>query len=212
MTAQFELFHYWRSSCSWRVRWALELKQISYKSTPVNLLKGEHREPAYLAKNPSGLVPTLKVQQSFYTESLAILEWLEEKYPQPYSLLPLSPEDRVRVRELTYAIACGIQPIQNLKVLQYTSSDQKRRVAFARHWIEEGFRGLEVRMANTAGSFSYGSQITMADLCLVPQVYNALRFNIDMSKYPTIFQVHSNCLKTKECERAAPQNQPGAIP
>jgi maleylacetoacetate isomerase len=193
------------------VRWALEFKQIQYKSTPINLLKGEHKEPLFLKKNPSGLVPALMVNGKSFTESLAIIEWLDEKFKGP-KLLPSDSSDRAKVRELAYGVACAIQPIQNLKVMQYISQDPKQRISFAKHWIEEGFQALEEKLQTTAGSYSFGGEVTMADLCLVPQVYNALRFHVDMNTYPTIYRIHNNCLATKECNTSSPQNQPGAIP
>ena len=211
MSQKIELFHYWRSSCSYRVRWALALKNIPYKSTPINLLKNEHQNASFLQKNPSGLVPSLVVSGEVLNESLAIIEWLEETYPQ-VNLLPKDPLSRAKVRELSYAIACSIQPIQNLKVMRYISHDQKERAAFAKHWINEGLFPLEAKLQKTAGTYSFGGQITMADLCLVPQIYNALRFNVDMSLYPIANRIYHNCLKTKECEAAAPHNQKGAVP
>ena len=204
-----ELYHYWRSSCSWRVRWALGLKQVTYSAFPVNLLKGEHLSEDFLALNPSGLVPALKVDGKDLTESLSILEWLEESFPAK-PLLPSEPMGRAEVRELAYRIACGIQPVQNLRVMQYYSPDPKVRAEYARHWISKGFEALEARLSTTAGTYAYGNQLTIADLCLVPQVYNALRFQVDISQYPAISRVNENCLSGRECQLAAPHNQQGA--
>ena len=211
MSQQFELFHYWRSSCSWRLRWALNIKNISYKSTPVNLLKGEQNEAWFKQKNPSGTVPSLVVGSKVFTESLAAIEWLDETVAHN-PLLPSNPDDRARARELAYATAMSIQPIQNLKVMKHVAQDQSKRIAFAHHWISQGLEPLEKKLQPTAGTYSIGGHITIADLCLVPQVYNALRFNVDMTKFPTIMSIYNNCLKTKECESAAPHNQPGAAP
>lgn len=211
MSFSLELLHYWRSSCSWRVRWVLELKNLSYKSTPVNLLKDEHKSAHYYGLNPTKTVPTLLVNGSPMRESLAIIEWLEEKFPTP-ALLPTDPDSRARVRELAYTIAMGIQPIQNLKVLNYVSSDPTNRIRFARHWIKEGFDALERKLQLTAGSYCFGSQLTLADICLVPQVYNASRFGVDLTALPLIREISDRCLALAACERAAPSNQPGAKP
>jgi maleylacetoacetate isomerase len=211
MQTSLTLYHYWRSSCSWRVRWALALKGITYESVAVNLLQGEQRSAEYLAMNPTGQVPTLKVGDRLLTESLAILEWLEETYPHE-PLLPKDPWERAQVRELTLMVVAGIQPVQNLKVGRYHSEEQKDREAWNRHFIEEGFHAIEKKLAGTTGPFAFGQSLTFADIALVPQVYNALRVGVEMRRFPRIEAIYSHCLKTDECEKAAPHRQPGAQP
>jgi maleylacetoacetate isomerase len=204
-----ELYHYWRSSCSWRVRWGLHLKGLSFQSRPVNLLLGEQRAAPYLAINPAGVVPTLIVDGTPMSESLAILEWLDECAPQQ-PLLPRDPLSRARVRELAYHITAGIQPLQNLKVLALQGPDQAERLRYGRRWINEGFISLEKRLVLTAGTYSFGGQLTIADLCLVPQVYNALRFGITLDAYPTIRRIHQHCWQLPTCHASAPDQQDGA--
>jgi maleylacetoacetate isomerase len=211
MQAALTLYHYWRSSCSWRVRWALALKGLSYESVPVNLLQGEHRSDSYLAMNPNGQVPTLKVGDRYLSESMAIIEWLEESYPYA-PLLPKDPWDRALVRELSMMVVSGIQPVQNLKVQRHYSEDQKMREAWSRHFIEEGFQALEKKLETYSGPYAFGETLTLADIALVPQVYNALRVGVEMRRYPRIEAIFSHCIKTDECEKAAPHRQPGAQP
>lgn len=211
MKPQMKLYHYWRSSCSWRVRWALELKGLKVESIPVNLLQNEQKAAGYALKNPMQAVPTLEVDGKPLSESLAILEWLEEKYPTP-ALLPSDPFSRAKVRELSLIIAAGTQPLGNLKVLQYVASDQGERAAFAKHWITNGLMAYEKKVRETAGTYSFGGNVTIADLCLIPQCYNAERFAVDLGQFPLIKGIYDRCLKTKACEKAAPHNQPGAAP
>lgn len=208
--ADLTLYHYWRSSCSWRVRWALAIKGLPYESKPVNLLQGEHKTPAYAKLNPSMSVPTLVTQGTPITDSLAILEWLEEKFPKP-ALLPSSPLDKAKVRELAYVIHSGTQPVQNLKVMQFHSPEQSERNRWAAHWIREGLNAFEKRVRQSAGTYCVGGQVTLADLCLVPQCYNAERFNVALKEFPTLKGIYERCLNLKECEAAAPHNQPGAM-
>ncbi len=206
---QLKLYHYWRSSCSWRVRWALEYKGIKYESIPVNLLQSEQRSAAYTEKSPTQNVPMMEIDGKPLTESIAMMEWIEETYPKP-ALLPSDPMTRATVRELMQIIASGIQPIQNLKVMQFHSADQKERDRWARHWITQGLRAVEQRLRQTAGTFSVGGEVTMADLCLIPQVYNAMRFNVDLNEFPICRRIYEHCLKLPSCDKAAPHNQPGA--
>jgi maleylacetoacetate isomerase len=211
MQAALTLYHYWRSSCSWRVRWVLALKGLAYESIPVNLLQGEQKADAYLAVNPSGQVPTLKVGDRCLSESMAIIEWLEETYPYE-PILPQDPWDRAQVRELALMVVAGIQPVQNLKVGRFYSEDQKQREAWNKHFIEEGFLALEKKLAAYPGPFACGTQLTLADIALVPQVYNALRVGVEMRRFPRIEAIYSHCIKTDECDKAGPHRQPGAQP
>lgn len=205
-----ELFHYWRSSCSWRVRWALKHKGIAYQDRPISLLKNEHNSPEYLAVNPSGFLPALRTTDgTVYGESMAILEWIEDVFPHN-PLLPNSPTERARVRQICQMIIAGTQPLQNLSVMRAYSSDQVQQQAWAQHWIAVGIAKVETVLASHAGTYSVGGSLTLADLCVVPQVYNALRFNIAMDQFPTLKRINDHCLTLEACEAAAPHNQPGA--
>ncbi len=206
---EITLYHYWRSSCSWRVRWALEIKKAKYNSVTVNLLTGEQRSPEFLKKNPLGFVPCLKVGDAYFAESMAIMEYLEEKFPKN-PILPSDPKERMLVRQLSLMIVSGTQPLQNLEVQKFYSSDQKERERGIRHWITRGLSAYEKIVQKSAGSFSVGGSVTMADLCLIPQCYNALRFNVSLDQFPKIKQIYHNSLKDESCDRAAPHNQPGA--
>lgn len=203
------LFHYWRSSCSWRVRWSLHHKGILFEDVAINLLAGEQNSANYLSKNPGGYVPALEVDGKIFGESLAILEWLEEVYPEK-PLLPADPIDRLRVRQISQLIVSGIQPVQNLAVLRRHSSDPNEQAKWASEWISSGLHKLEVLLQATAKKYCYGDTLTIADLCLVPQVYNAKRFNVDLSNLPVVSRINETCLKLPACEAAAPHNQKGA--
>jgi maleylacetoacetate isomerase len=211
MQPALTLYHYWRSSCSWRVRWALALKGLPYESVPVNLLQGEHEADPYLDVNPNGQVPTLKVGDRYLSESMAIIEWLEETYPY-VALLPKDPWDRALVRELALMVVSGIQPVQNLKVGRFYYEDQKQREAWNKHFIEAGFVALEKKLEPHSGPYAFGENISLADIALVPQVYNALRVGVEMRRFTRIEAIYSHCIKTDECEKAAPHRQPGAQP
>ena len=206
------LYHYWRSSCSWRIRWALDVKGLEYQSVPVNILTGEHQALEYKARNPAGLLPCLEVEGRFFGESLAILEWLEETWPTP-QLFPKDALDRMRVRQLALTIVAGTQPLQNPGLIRYFEANESLRPAHMRHWIQRGLETYEALLAACpSGVFSYGDQLTMADLCLIPQVYNAIRFQVDLAPLPRVKAIYDHCLKLESCERSAPQNQPGAQP
>lgn len=208
------LYHYWRSSCSWRVRWVLAHKQLSYQSVPINLLENEQLSPAFLAKNPAGLLPTLEVDGRIMNESLAIIEWLEESYPQN-PILPRDPWDRARARELAMIVASGIQPLQNLRVQKYFSEDPKERERWSRHFVESGLRLFEAKLAadpQRGHRYCLGDSLSLADVFLVPQVYNAKRFGIDMSTLPLCEAIYQHCTEEagSACAAAAPERQPGA--
>ncbi len=209
-TPQLQLFHYWRSSCSWRVRWALNIKGLSYESTAVDLLKKEHKSPEFLQMNPSGLVPALRVDNRYIGQSTAIVEWLEEVFPQP-ALLPKDSWQRALIREFNMMIGADIQPIANLRVQHYYSDAPEKRTAWAQHFISEGFRPVEKKLAEHGGKFCFGDSVTMADLYLIPQVFNALRFQVDLTEFPHARRIYEHCLTTEACAKAAPENQPGAF-
>uniref|UniRef100_A0A1I7Z486 maleylacetoacetate isomerase n=1 Tax=Steinernema glaseri TaxID=37863 RepID=A0A1I7Z486_9BILA len=203
------LYSYWRSSCSWRVRIALALKGIDYDYEGVNLVKGAQREPEFLKKNPQGLVPAYVSGQTVLTESMAIMEYLEEKFPDKLKLLPETPEDRAKVRALCYLIASNTQPIQNLRVLQfYGKGDTSKYAEWASHWICLGFEALEVELKMCSGKFAFGDEPTLLDALIPPQVYNAKRFKVDMDKYPTIQAVNERLGELEAFKKAHPSRQP----
>lgn len=209
------LHGYFRSSTAFRVRIALNLKGIAYEQKFRHLRKGEQRAPDYLALNPQGLVPTLEIDQQIFTQSLAILEYLDETHPSP-ALLPQDALGRARVRSLAYMVACEIHPINNLRILQDLSrrfSVNDTAVAeWFRHWVNETFKPLEQRLAHEpqTGRFCHGDAPSLADLVLVPQLINNLRFQVDMSAYPTISRIGQNCLALDAFKAALPENQPDA--
>ncbi|WP_010626133.1 maleylacetoacetate isomerase [Halomonas sp. KM-1] len=211
-----KLYGYFRSSAAYRVRIALNLKGLDYAQVPVNLVKGEQRDEANLARNPQGLVPILETDEGVQlSQSLAICEYLEERHPEP-ALLPADPEGRARVRSLAQLVACEIHPLNNLKVLKYLvhelKLDEAAKLAWYRHWIAEGFTALEARLAGepATGEFCHGDSPTLADLCLVPQVFNAERFECDLSAYPTIYRIAERCRAMEAFAKAAPGAQPDA--
>ncbi len=209
MSQGLTLFHYWRSSCSWRVRWALLYKQIPFEKVHIHLLKHEQKSESYLNLNPNGLVPALKVGSNLLTESLAIIEWLEEVYPQR-PLLPKDPWQRAKARELALVVAAGMQPLQNLRTSHRHSDDPAEREAWAKWAIEGGLKVLENHLHNHSGPYCLGSELTIADLFLVPQIYNALRNKVDMSRYPRCQAIYETCLRLQECAAASPEQQPEA--
>jgi len=209
------LHGYFRSSAAWRVRIALALKGVAAAQVARHLRKGEQSAPDHLALNPQGLVPTLEVAgQGALTQSLAIVEWLEETQPGP-KLLPAAPWGRARVRALAGIVACDIHPIQNLRVLQYLKrelgQEQPAIDAWARHWIATGLAAFEARLAEPAtGRFCHGDAPGLADLCLVPQLGNARRFGCDLSAYPRVLAVEAACGALEAFRSAAPEAQPDA--
>lgn len=200
------LYSYWRSSCSWRVRTALELKGIDYDYKAVHLVKQEQTGEEYAEKNPMMQVPTLIINGLQLTQSVAIMEYLDEVYPDKPSLLPKDPADRAIVRMLTEIVNSGIQPVQNFSVLQYIGAE--RKMEFGHHFIQKGLRGLEKTLQKTAGKYSFKDQITMADCALVPQVYNANRFKVDMAEFPIISRVNEELLKHPAFVASHPDQQP----
>ena len=207
---QISLYHYWRSSCSWRVRWALALKGLAYESIPVNILTGEHQRPEYLARNPAGHLPTLVIDGRCYGESLALIEWLDETWPEP-ALYPAEPRARLHARQLALTIAAGTQPLQNPSMLKYFLDDDAKRQAAARHWIQRGLGTYERLLQDGHPSlYSCGDEVSVPDLCLIPQVYNALRFQVDLAAYPLVRGIYERARQTPPCQTAEPERQPGA--
>jgi len=212
-----KLFGYFRSSAAYRVRIALNLKNIEWQSETIHLTKngGEQFSEAYQKLNPQSLLPTLEDDGNYFTQSLAILEYIEEAYPDP-PLLPTLPTQRARVRSIALAVACDIHPINNLRVLKYLSQelklDQVQKTTWYRHWISAGLGAIETMLTqySETGEFCHGSSVSLADICLVPQVFNANRFDCDMSAYPTITRINDACLSMKEFQQAMPENQPDA--
>ncbi|CAH1792070.1 unnamed protein product [Owenia fusiformis] len=202
------LYSYFRSSCSYRVRIALALKGVEYEYRAVNLVKdgGQQHFDEYKQLNPMEMVPSFVVDGQALTQSVPIMEYIEEVYPQKPSLLPKDPLVRAQVRAVSEIINSGIQPIQNLPVLQYVGDEKK--MEWGRYWIDKGFKGLEKQLQQTAGEFCVGDEVSMADACLVPQVFNANRFKVDMSQFPTINKIHQNCLNLEAFKAAGPTMQP----
>ncbi|XP_005106935.1 maleylacetoacetate isomerase [Aplysia californica] len=193
MADKVVLYGYFRSSASWRVRIALALKDIKYEYKAVHLLKngGEQHSEEYKKLNPMGQLPTLIIDGLTLTQSLAIMEYLEERNPTP-ALLPPDAAGRAQVRALSEVINSGIQPLQNLNVLQKIGDT---KVEWANFYITKGFKALEAMLEKTAGQYCYGNQMTMADLCLIPQVYGAQRFGVDVKNYPVIMRVYEELIK-----------------
>eukprot|EP00731_Ephydatia_muelleri_P028289 Em0019g1162a len=204
------LHSYFRSSCSWRVRIALAMKGIEYEYRAVNLVNNHQLEDAYASLNPQCVVPTLEIDGQVMTQSLAIIEYLDETKGPPYLLPRDDPVLRQKVRAVTNVIACDIQPIQNLKVLKYVGDDKKAE--WARYWIERGLQGLEKLLVKTAGKYSVGDEVTLADLCLVPQMYNAVRFKVDLTPFPTINRVTAALKELRVFQVSAPSEQPDCPP
>lgn len=209
-----QIYSYFRSSASCRVRIALNLKKLDYDTVPVHLLRGEQRGDAYLAMNPAGLVPSLDDDGNVLTQSLAIIEYLDERYPEP-PLLPGSAVDRARIRAIAQTIACEIHPLNNLSVLNYLrdqlGADGKVRSAWYRHWVEKGLASVESRLADPrTGMFCHGDTPTLADCCLVPQVFNAQRFACGLDHVPTVMRIFEQCMALEAFQRAAPAAQPDA--
>lgn len=211
-----KLHNYALSSASYRVRIALNFKGLTYEYLSYHLRRGEQRSDAFLKLNPQGLTPALELDDgTALSQSMAIIEYLEEVHPTP-ALLPVDPLDRARVRALSQAIACDIHPVNNLRVLKYLETPlghpQEVRDEWYRHWVRIGFEGLEAELTrdDRTGAFCHGDSPTLADACLVPQVFNARRFNLDMAAYPTIARIDAHCRELTAFADAAPENFPSA--
>ncbi|WP_299195816.1 maleylacetoacetate isomerase [uncultured Amphritea sp.] len=208
------LYDYCRSSAAYRVRIALNLKEVDYQQVPVSLLAGEQGSAEYLARNPQGLIPALQDGDLLLTQSLAICEYLDETCSEVQPLLPKNPADRAKVRAMAQLVACDIHPLNNLRMLKYLVSElgasDEQKIQWYQHWIYQGFDALEQLLAETADEYSFGGEVTLADLCLVPQVFNANRFNCALDSYPNIVRVNANCVKLKAFASAHPDLQLGA--
>lgn len=209
------LYTYYRSSAAYRVRIALGLKGIAYEAHAVHLTRdgGEQLAPAYRALNPQALVPTWNDEHGPLTQSLAIIEYLNERCPEP-PLLPADMYARARVRAIAAAIACDIHPINNLRVLNYLRGHFQPTPeavdGWYRHWVAEGLAAVEALVAESAGPFCWGDAPTLADICLVPQLYNARRFQCDISRYPPLVAIDAACQAIPAFAEAAPERQPDA--
>ena len=208
------LYDYWRSSAAYRVRIALNFKELVYEQVPVDLRAGAQRAPDFLEINPQGLVPVLEDAGVRLTQSLPILNYLEERYPTP-ALLPKDAPGRATSRAIAVAIACEIHQLNNLRVLQYLERElglgEAQRLAWYRHWMAEGLGPIEAMLARSAGAFCVGDAPSLADCCLVPQVYNARRYQCDLDPYPTIRRIDERCRELEAFAQAAPERQPDTV-
>jgi maleylacetoacetate isomerase len=207
-----QLYGYFRSSAAYRVRIALALKGIAYEDRPVDLRQGDQQGPQYRAINPQSLVPALATEGRVLTQSLAIVEYLDELHPEP-PLLPKAPLERARVRALAMTVACDIHPINNLRVLQYLEGPldqgESLRQRWSQHWIGLGLAAIERELASSGwtGRFCHGDRPGLADLCLIPQLYNARRAAAPLDAYPTILRIEAVCRENPAFEAARPERQ-----
>jgi len=207
------LYSYYRSSAAYRVRIAFNLKQIEHRIQPVNLLKNEHKSADYLTKQPQGLVPCLETENGqFLAQSGAILSYLDNLYPSS-KLLPPDNFQAAKIQSFVDIIACDIHPICNLRILSYITgelkADTEQKLAWYRHWVILGFEALEAMLEKT--QYCFGDQVTLADVYLIPQVFNALRFEVDMAVFPKIMNAYQNCNQLEAFIKAKPENQQDAI-
>ncbi|WP_032113758.1 maleylacetoacetate isomerase [Candidatus Paracaedibacter symbiosus] len=205
------LYTYFRSSAAYRIRIALQLKGLQYEPEFINLLQDENFSDSYLALNPQGAIPAFVEHGEVLTQSMAILEYLEEVHPVP-PLLPKSHLERAMARSYAFQVVSDIHPLQNRRVLKYLGDQlglrEEERQTWIHNWIHRGLKSLETRVAQTAGTYMIGRNITFAEICLVPQIYSALRFELDTSAYPTLMAIYTRCMNLEAFQRAAPQNQP----
>ena len=210
-----KLYGYWRSSAAYRVRIAMHLKGLVFESVPVHLIKdgGEQHKDTYTDLNPTHLVPTLVDEDIKLHQSIAIIEYLDEKFPT-VAIYPENIVTKAKVKALALDVACEMHPVNNLRVQQYLvksfSLPESDKLIWSHHWMNIGFTAIEKQLKLNAGQYCFGDNITMADICLVPQVYNANRFNLDMSKFPNICRVVDNCNKHPAFIAALPENQDDA--
>ena len=209
-----KLYSYWRSSAAYRVRIALNLKGLDYEVVPVHLLKdgGEQYQAEYQSINPQGIIPTLVDGDISIGQSLAIMDYLEESYPEP-ALYPQSIAGRAFARQCALVVACDIHPLNNLRVLKYLKrsldQDDEARNTWYHHWVRTGFTALEqlLNNRNRQGPYCLDGQVTIADACLIPQIYNARRFEIAMDHFPTLAGIEQACMELEAFQQAAPENQ-----
>jgi maleylacetoacetate isomerase len=209
-----KLYSYHRSSAAYRVRIALNLKGLAYQYAPVNLLQQEQKSDAYLQRNPQGLLPALETDDGhILAQSVAILEWLEDIHPEP-ALLPTDPLKRAQVRSLVNSIACDVHPLNNLSILNYLrdelEADKQKVSQWYTTWVHRGFDAIEQSLAAANEPFCLGKTPSMADVCLVPQVYNAKRFKVPLENHPNILRVCDHCNTLEAFTTAAPEAQPDA--
>jgi maleylacetoacetate isomerase/maleylpyruvate isomerase len=211
----FILYSAWRATAPYRVRIGLELKHVAFDYSALDLIKGEQREPAYMAVNRQKLTPALDLGGGrVLTQSLSILEWLEEEYPDP-PLLPETSLDRQAVRAMALIIACDIHPLNNTRVgrkLHHMGIDQAGILEWTQGWIREGFDALEPMIARYGKGFAFGETPTLADCCLIPQVYSANRYEVDLAPYPAIRAVNARAADHPAFQAAHPNQQPDAVP
>ncbi len=205
-----KLYNYFRSSSSYRVRIALNLKDVPYESIAINLLENQQRSDEFLKLNPQGLLPVLVGDDFVLPQSLAIIDYLDEVYPDP-PLLPADPIERARARSLAHMIALDTHPLNNLRVLRYLTDnlhiDQEQKQHWYQQWIYQCFDVFEKTCKKQQAKYSFSNQISLVDICLIPQVYNALRFDCDMSSYPLIMQIYNACINVSAFKAAQPENQ-----
>ncbi len=210
------LYNFFRSSAAFRVRIALNLKKINYESIPIQLRRAEHKTDSYKSINPMALVPFFVDDMVSVGQSLAIIEYLDERYPEP-AILPKTFADRARARSIAQAVACEIHPLNSLRVREYLStksgfSDEQVN-EWQIHWMQEGFSSIEKILASSieTGIFCQGDEISLADIYLIPQVYNALQAGMDLKPFPTIQRIYNACLKEEAFVKALPENQADAV-
>jgi maleylacetoacetate isomerase len=210
----YTLYSAWRATAPYRLRIGLKLKGVDYDYVPIDLIAGQQREQAYRAVNPQGLTPALDIGGQVLTQSLAILEWLDETRPEP-AILPKDPLDRAAVRAMALVVACDIHPLNNTRVgreLHKRGVDADGIKAWSQRWIKDGFDTLEPMIARHGKGFAFGESPTIADCCLIPQVYSANRFEVDLSAYPAIRAVNDRAAEHPAFQAAHPNNQPDAKP
>ncbi|MEZ4814575.1 MAG: maleylacetoacetate isomerase [Bdellovibrionota bacterium] len=207
-----KLFGYWRSSASWRVRWALELKKIPYNYIPVNILKGEHREEAHLRRNVMGALPVMEVApETYLSQSMAILLWLEENFACEPMLFGRDRSQRYKIIEFCEIINADTAPLQTPRVQKIHSEDSSKKIEWARHFTNNGLCAFEKGIKSYAGKFCFGDKISAADLFLIPQMYNAKRFSLELNQYPLLYKIWDSCMATQECLSSSPENQIDAL-
>ena len=212
----FKLYNAARSSASFRMRIALNLKELPYEYVAIDLRKGGQFTESYRQLNPQELVPLLDDGSAHLTQSLATMEYLEEKYPQP-PLLPHTPIDRAYVRSVALAVACEIHPLNNLRVLRYLVREmalpEEKKNTWYRHWVEQGLAQVEAGLvaAGRVGRYTFADQVTVADVCIVPQIFNAQRFDCRLDHVPTVMRIFNSCMQLAAFENARPEKQPDFV-